>query len=75
MEVKALANLGDCFRKEKKYSLARRQYEKAVQKINVHEEADLFKTVHYWLGRLCEAAGDQESAEQHYSEVLAVDYE
>jgi tetratricopeptide (TPR) repeat protein len=75
MEVKALANLGYCFRKEKKYSLARRQYEKAVQKINVHDDADLFKSVHFWLGRLCEASGDQEAAEQHYSEVLAVDYE
>ena len=75
MEVRALANLGFCFRKEKKYSLARRQYEKAVPKINVHEEADLFKKVHYWLGRLCEASGDQDSTEQHYSEVLAVDYE
>lgn len=75
MEVKALANLGLCFRKEKKYSLAKRQYEKAVPKINVHEEADLFKSVHYWLGRLCEASNDQDAAEQHYSEVLAVDYE
>ena len=75
LEVKALANLGYCFRKEKKYSLARRQYEKAVQKINMHDDADLFKSVRYWLGRLCEASGDQEASEQHYSEVLAVDYE
>lgn len=75
MEVKALANLGFCFRKEKKYSLAKRQYEKALPKINQHEEPDMFKDVCYWLGRLCEASGDQESAEQHYSEVLAVDYE
>ena len=75
MEVKALANLGFCFRKEKKYSLAKRQYEKALPKINVHDEPGLFKDVCYWLGRLCEASGDNESAEQHYSEVLAVDYE
>lgn len=75
MEVKALANLGLCFRKEKKFSLAKRQYEKAVPKINVHDDPGLFKEVCYWLGRLYEASGDQDSAEQQYSEVLAVDYE
>jgi len=75
MEVKALVSLGKCFMQEKKYPLARRQFEKAVPKLNPHEQADAFKEVHYWLGRLCEAAGDVETAENHYGEVLAVDYE
>jgi tetratricopeptide (TPR) repeat protein len=75
LEVKALTNLGKCFMQEKKYPLARRQFEKAVPKLNAHEQVDSFKDVHYWLGRLCEAASDHESAENHYGEVLAVDYE
>lgn len=75
LEVNALTNLGKCFMQEKKYPLARRQFEKAVPKLNAHEQVDSFKDVHYWLGRLCEAASDHESAESHYGEVLAVDYE
>lgn len=75
LEVKALTNLGMCFIREKKHALARRQLEKAVPKLNAHEQAESFKEVHYWLGRLCEAASDHESAENHYGEVLAVDYE
>lgn len=75
LEVRALSNLGKCFMQEKKYPLARRQFEKAVPKLDVHEQAAEFKEVHYWLGRLCEAAGDAESAENHYGEVLTADYE
>ena len=73
--MKALTSLGKCFMQEKKYPLARRQFEKAVPKLNAHEQVDLFKDVHYWLGRLCEASSDHETAENHYGEVLAVDYE
>lgn len=75
MEVRALSSLGKCFMQEKKYPLARRQFEKAVPKLDPHEQQAEFKEVHYWLGRLCEASGDAESAENHYGEVLAVDYE
>lgn len=74
IETKALAKLGFCFMQEKKYPLAKRQFEKAVPKLNANDHPDLFKEVNYWLGRLCEAAGDNESAENYYSEVLAVDY-
>lgn len=74
IETKSLANLGKCFMQEKKYPLARRQFEKAAPKLNANDQPDLFKEVYYWLGRLCEASGDKESAENHYSEVLAVDY-
>ena len=75
LEVKALVSLGKCFMQEKKYPLARRQFEKAVPKLSQHEQAEIFKEVHYWLGRLCEASGDADTAEDHYGEVLAVDYE
>ena len=36
---------------------------------------DSYKEVHYWLARLLEEEGDRSTAEHHYTEVLAVDYE
>jgi tetratricopeptide (TPR) repeat protein len=75
IETRALAHLGQCFMNEKKFPLARRQFEKAAPKINQHENRDLYLDVYYRLGRLCQAVGDSESAESHYSEVLAVDYD
>jgi tetratricopeptide (TPR) repeat protein len=74
IETKSLAKLGFCFMQEKKYPLAKRQFEKAAPKLNANDHPDLFKDVYYWLGRLCEAGSDKESAENYYSEVLAVDY-
>ncbi len=74
IESKALYNMGLCFIQEKKYPLARRQFEKAIDKLNAHDNKELFLDVHYWLGRLCEQAKDRDAAESHYSEVLAVDY-
>jgi tetratricopeptide (TPR) repeat protein len=75
LETRALAHLGECFMKEKKFPLARRQFEKAAHKVNQHEDTDLYLKVHYWLGRLCQSVDDNEAAENHYSEVLAVNYE
>lgn len=75
MEAKCLAFLGKCFIQEKKYPLAKRQFEKAAPKIDVHDQEELFLEVHYWLGRLCESSKDNEAAEEHYGEVLAVQYE
>lgn len=74
-EGKALISLGMCFMQEKKYPLARRQFEKAVPKLSAHDSPDQFKECHYWLGRLAEAAKERDVAEHHYGEVLAVDYE
>jgi len=74
IEPKCLAFLGRCFIQEKKYALAKRQFEKAAPKIDVHEQEELFLEVRYWLGRLCESAKDMEAAEEHYGEVLAVQY-
>ena len=75
IEVKCLVLLGRCFLQEKKYALAKRQYEKAAPKIVVQDQKDLFLEVHYWLGRLCESAKDIDGADEHYGEVLAVDWE
>lgn len=71
----ALVGLGECFIKDKKLDLGRRQFEKALQSIDVNDKPELYKTAHYWLGRLYEKAGKNEKAENHYTEILAADYE
>ena len=75
LETGALTSLGKCFIAEKKGKLANRQFEKAVESISQIDEPDLYKEVHYWLARLLEEEGDRSTAEHHYTEVLAVDYE
>ena len=75
MEGAALLLLAKCFIQEKKGILARKQLEKAVPKLNAQEHRDSFLEAHYYLGRLCEEAKDSDKAEEHYGEVLAVDYE
>ena len=75
LETGALTSLGKCFIAEKKGKLAKRQFEKAVESISQIDEPELYKEVHYWLARLLEEEGDRSTAEHHYTEVLAVDYE
>lgn len=75
MEGSALLLLAKCFIQEKKGILARKQLEKAVPKLNAQEHRESFLEVHYYLGRLCEEAKEPDKAEEHYGEVLAVDYE
>ena len=75
IECEVCVKLGDCFHREKKPTLALRQFEKAKELVNVHEKPDLFKTIHYALGVLYQAANDKEKAEVHFQEVLSVDYE
>lgn len=75
MEGQALLLLGFCFINEKKGALARRQLEKAVPKLSAIENKKEFLECHYYLGRLCEEAKEVDKAEEHYGEVLAVDYE
>lgn len=75
IEADVLVALGDCFLREKKKPLALRQYEKAREKIDMHDNPDLFKKTHYMLGCLYDEAGNQQKAEEHYQEVLGVDYE
>jgi tetratricopeptide (TPR) repeat protein len=74
MEGSALLLLAKCFINEKKGILARKQLEKAVPKLNAQEHRESFLDAHYYLGRLCEEAKDVDKAEEHYGEVLAVDY-
>lgn len=75
LKVDALVLLGECFTRDGKLDLARRQFEKALEGLNFNDRPDAFRNAHYWLGRIYEKAGKTEQAENHYNEVLAVDYE
>jgi tetratricopeptide (TPR) repeat protein len=75
LQTAALTSLGKCFIAEKKGKLAKRQFEKAVETVDQLDQPDLYKETHYWLARLLEEEGNSAEAENHYTEVLAVDYE
>jgi tetratricopeptide (TPR) repeat protein len=66
--------LAKCFLAERQPKLARSNLEKAVEKLNPHDNADTYCEAHYILGRLCEDAGERDDAEHHYGEVLSVNY-
>lgn len=74
LECEVLVMQGECFVQVRKNDLARRQLEKAIPQINQHEQADLFKKAHYLAARLAEAAKQLDQAENHYNEILAIDY-
>lgn len=71
----ALVALGKCFFADGKKELAKRQFEKALPKLSPDEKEDTFKEAHYLLGRLYEDADQKSQAADHYSEILAVDYD
>ena len=75
MKNTVLVLLGECFVREGKLDLARRQLEKALDGLNAQDHPDAFKTAHYLLGRIYEKGGKNEQAEHHYGEIMAVDYE
>ncbi|MAT14674.1 MAG: hypothetical protein CMJ46_05315 [Planctomyces sp.] len=70
-----LVHLGKCYHAEGRKELALRQFEKAVPMIDQHERPHMFVEAHYFCGRMCEEAGKKELAENHYLDVISVDYE
>lgn len=74
IEGVVLTSLGKCFLAKKQGNLAKRQFEKALEKLNANDHPGPFKECHYYLGRLAQDAKDVPAAEKHYSEILAVDY-
>jgi tetratricopeptide (TPR) repeat protein len=74
-ECEVLVALGECFLADGKRDLAIRQFDKALPKINPQEQTDLLKKAHYLAGRICEKTGKRDAAENHYSEVLVLDYD
>lgn len=75
IKVEAMVLLGECFAKDGKLELARRQFEKALDGLSATDKPDSFKAAHYYLGRIFEKAKKRDQAEHHYGEILAVDYE
>lgn len=71
----ALVALGKCFYAEKKKELAKRQFEKALPSLSPDDKPDIYKEAHYLLGRLYQESGEKDKAADHYSEILAVDYD
>ncbi len=74
-EGDALLFLAKCFINEKKGVLARKQLEKAIPKLSPVDHKAAFLEAHYYLGRLLEEAKEYGASGEHYSEVLAIDYE
>lgn len=76
MEGQALLLLGFCFINEKKGKrwLAD-SWKRPCQSSAPVENKKEFLECHYYLGRLCEEAKEVDKAEEHYGEVLAIDYE
>lgn len=70
----ALVWLGLCFVRTRKLSLGERQFNRALETINATDKAPSFKMAHYWLGRIAEKAERRDDAENHYTEILSVDY-
>lgn len=74
LHVPALVQLGKCFIKDKKLPLAKGQLKRAVEDLD-SDDPKLFTEAHYLLARVCEELCDRADAENHYGEVLVVDYE
>lgn len=74
LETECYVLMGECFLKEKQIPLAKRQFEKALPNLNPQDNEEMFKEAHYALGRISQNKGDREAAENHYQEILAVDY-
>ncbi|MFO0428009.1 MAG: tetratricopeptide repeat protein [Planctomyces sp.] len=75
LKADALVALGDCFVRDGKLDLGRRQFEKSLELLNSQDNPESFKLAHYMLGRIYEKAKNADQAEHHYHEILAVDYE
>lgn len=75
IKIEAMVLLGECFAKDGKIDLGRRQFEKALDGLSAADKPEPFKTAHYYLGRIYEKAKKRDQAEHHYGEILAVDYE
>jgi tetratricopeptide (TPR) repeat protein len=72
---KALYLLGKCFLMDGKASLARGQFERALESLDNDIEPKIFIDCHYLAGRACEEIGDGAAAESHYGQVAVHEYD
>ncbi|WP_437206486.1 tetratricopeptide repeat protein [Planctomicrobium sp. SH664] len=76
MKTKSLVALGKSFVYDKKPSLARGQFERALPDLSPENDIDLYKECYYLLGRICEdELGDKAAAEKYYGEIIVHDYD
>jgi tetratricopeptide (TPR) repeat protein len=73
VKIPALLKMGESFEANGAPKLAERNYKEGLKVLDP-EDKENFKALHYRLGRVGEALGNRESAEEHYNEVAAVDY-
>lgn len=73
IKIKALTSMGESFEANGAPKLAERNYKEGLKLVDA-EDKDSFLSLHYRLGRVSEALGNREAAEEHYNEVAAVDY-
>ena len=73
LKIQALYHLGLSFEANNAPKLAERNYKEALKMLEP-EDKDNFLALHYRLGRVSEALGNNEAAEEHYNEVAANDY-
>lgn len=70
----ALVWLGECFIRDGKLELGKRQFEKAIGILNSTDKPEPFKLAHYRLGQIHEKSGHGDEADNHYTEILSIDY-
>jgi tetratricopeptide (TPR) repeat protein len=73
LKVQALHQMGLSFETNGALKLADRSYRDALKMVEAEDVANL-NALHYRLGRVAEALGNTEAAEEHYNEVAANDY-
>jgi len=73
LRVQALYQAGLSFEANGALKLADRTYREALKGLESEDITD-FNALHYRLGRVAEALGNLETAEEHYNEVAANDY-
>ncbi len=75
LKARAHFMLGKCFMYDNKLSLARGQFDRAIPELNADTDPKLFTEAHYLAGRVCEELSDTTAAENHYGDVLVIDYD
>jgi tetratricopeptide (TPR) repeat protein len=73
LRVKANYQTGLCFEADGMLKLAERKYQDALKSLE-EGDTEMFKALHYQLGRVNEALGNGSVAVEHFNEVAAVDF-
>jgi tetratricopeptide (TPR) repeat protein len=73
LRVDALHQVGLSFEALGNLKLAERNYQDALKAAD-QNDVNLLIALHYRLGRVAEAQGNNQAAEEHYNEVAAIDY-